>query len=84
VLQLTTTTGTTTGSRRRKEFIFIYGIGEFGGRTHLIIEEMGNHTSRISRIEWYGNQPGEVGDRMIEEPFDELVERARRSGGFER
>jgi hypothetical protein len=71
---------------RRKEFVFVNGVVGRGGRTHLIIVEAADGTSKISTAEWRGNLPVGLGqtDRITDTSFDELVKNARRSGGIER
>jgi hypothetical protein len=71
---------------RRKEFVFVGGVGGRGGRTHLIIVEAADGTSKISAVEWRGNQPVGLGhiNRIRDTSFDELVKNARCIGGIER
>jgi hypothetical protein len=71
---------------RRKEFVFVSGVVGRGGRTHLIIEEAADGTSKISTAEWRGDQKVGLGHtyRITDTSFDELVKNARGIGGIER
>jgi hypothetical protein len=71
---------------RRKEFVFVSGVGGRGGRTHLIIEEAADGISEISTVEWRGDQKVGLGHtyRTTDTSFDELVKNARSIGGIER
>jgi len=71
---------------RRKEFVFVSGVGGRGGRTHLIIEEVADGISKITAVEWRGNQPVGLGhtDGIRYTSFEELVKNARSIGGIER
>jgi len=73
-------------STRRKEFVFVSGVGDRAGRTHLIIVEAADGTSKISATEWRGNQLVGLGHtvRIRDTSFDELVNDVRRVGGIER
>jgi hypothetical protein len=56
------------------------------GRTHLIIVEAADGTSKISAAKWRGNQLIGLGhtDGIRYTSFDELVKNAIRIGGIER
>jgi hypothetical protein len=71
---------------RRKEFVFVSGVRGRGGRTHLIIEEAADGTTKISAVEWRGDQPVGLGHTggIRYTSFDELVKNAISIGGIER